>query len=71
MLKNANFPFCAVGKQNPEVDGFECSVFDGIYVTGDIDQNYFDYLASLRNEDAKKIQEQKEEIASLELHNES
>tara|TARA_R110001583_G_scaffold112917_3_gene263070 strand:- start:187 stop:1701 length:1515 start_codon:yes stop_codon:yes gene_type:complete len=61
----------AVGKQNPKVDGFECSVFDGIYVTGDIDQNYFDYLASLRNEDAKVIQEQKEEIASLEMYNES
>lgn len=61
----------AVSKQNPDVDGFECSVFDGVYVTGDVDQTYFDYLASLRNEDAKKIQEQKEEIASLELHNES
>ncbi|WP_019614497.1 amidophosphoribosyltransferase [Psychromonas ossibalaenae] len=61
----------AVGKQNPDVDGFECSVFDGIYVTGDVTQEYFDYLASLRSEDAKKIQEQKEEIASLELHNES
>ncbi|WP_354624453.1 amidophosphoribosyltransferase [Psychromonas sp. MME2] len=61
----------AVGKQNPDIKEFECSVFDGIYVTGDIDQNYFDYLASLRSEDAKKIQEQKEEIASLELHNEA
>jgi len=61
----------AVAKQNPDVDGFECSVFDGIYVTGGIDQNYFDYLAGLRSEDAKKIQEQKEELASLELHNES
>ena len=60
----------AVKKQNPNVDDFECSVFDGKYVTGDIDQAYFDYLASLRSEDAKKIQEQKEEIASLEMHNE-
>ncbi|MCG6200612.1 amidophosphoribosyltransferase [Psychromonas antarctica] len=61
----------AVGKQNPNVDGFECSVFDGVYVTGDIDQGYFDYLASLRSEDAKNVQEQREEIASLEMHNES
>ncbi|MGB5446805.1 MAG: amidophosphoribosyltransferase [Psychromonas sp.] len=61
----------ALLKQNPNVDDFECSVFDGIYVTGDINQEYFDYLAGLRNEDAKKIQEQKEEIASLELHNEA
>lgn len=61
----------AVHKQNPAIDGFECSVFDGIYVTGDVDKGYFEYLASLRSEDAKKIQEQKEEIASLEMHNES
>jgi len=61
----------AIKKQNPEVDGFECSVFDGVYVTGDVDQNYFDYLAGLRSEDAKHIQEQKEEIASLEMHNEA
>ena len=61
----------AVKKQNPEIDDFECSVFDGNYVTGDVNQEYFDYLASLRSEDAKKIQEQKEEIASLEMHNES
>ncbi len=60
----------AVKKQNPKIDDFESSVFDGNYVTGDIDQGYFDYLASLRSEDAKKIQEQKEEIASLEMHNE-
>ncbi|MEI6896614.1 MAG: amidophosphoribosyltransferase [Psychromonas sp.] len=61
----------AVHKQNPAIDGFECSVFDGIYVTGDVDKGYFEYLASLRSEDAKKIQEQKEEIASLEMYNES
>lgn len=60
----------AVKIQNPKIDDFESSVFDGNYVTGDIDQGYFDYLASLRSEDAKKIQEQKEEIASLEMHNE-
>lgn len=59
----------AVKKQNPAVDGFECSVFDGKYITG-VDKAYFDYLASLRSEDAKIIQEQKEEIASLEMHNE-
>ncbi|WP_372881524.1 amidophosphoribosyltransferase [Psychromonas sp.] len=61
----------ALSKQNPNTDDFECSVFDGIYVTGDVNQDYFDYLATLRSEDAKKIQEQKEEIASLELHNEA
>lgn len=61
----------AVGKQNPAIKEFECSVFDGKYVTPGIDKAYFDYLASLRSEDAKKIQTQKEEIANLEMYNES
>jgi len=60
----------AVKKQNPLIDDFEASVFDGKYVTGDINDSYFEHLASLRSEDAKKIQEQKEEIASLEMYNE-
>lgn len=61
----------AVAKQNSAINDFDCAVFDGKYVTGDIDQNYFDYLAALRNDDAKKIQMQKEEIANLEMYNES
>lgn len=38
---------------NPHVDGFDCSVFDGEYVTGDVDQNYLDRVESLRNDDAQ------------------
>ena len=26
----------AIGKLNPELDGFDASCFDGVYVTGDI-----------------------------------
>lgn len=61
----------AVGKQNQSIKAFECSVFDGHYVTPNINKEYFDYLASLRSEDAKKIQTQKEEIANLEMYNEA
>ena len=38
---------------NPEVDGFDCSVFNGEYITGDVDQNYLDRVESLRNDDAQ------------------
>ncbi|MFT6955477.1 MAG: amidophosphoribosyltransferase [Halieaceae bacterium] len=38
---------------NPDVDGFDCSVFDGKYVTGDIDQNYLDWVESLRSDEAQ------------------
>ncbi len=35
---------------NPEIKQFENSVFDGVYVTGDIDQGYLDQLHELRND---------------------
>ncbi len=38
---------------NPQIEGFDCSVFNGEYITGDIDQNYLDRLDLLRNDDAQ------------------
>ena len=38
---------------NPNIHAFDCSVFDGDYVTGDVDQSYLDKLAADRN-DAKQ-----------------
>lgn len=38
----------------PEVTDFDCSVFDGIYVTGDIDEAYLDKLEQSRSDTAKK-----------------
>ncbi len=38
---------------NPEVDGFECSVFTGEYLTGDVDDHYLERLDSLRNDEAQ------------------
>ena len=59
----------AVRAENPEIQQFECSVFNGIYVTKDVDQQYLDYLDSLRNDDAKAVQLQND-LESLEMHNE-
>ncbi len=60
----------SVKECNPEITRFETSVFDGVYVTGDVDQAYLDYMNQLRSDDAKQVQNQREEIANLELHNE-
>jgi len=38
---------------NPDVEGFDCSVFNGEYITGDVDQNYLDRVELLRNDDAQ------------------
>lgn len=59
----------AVREDNPEIVQFECSVFNGVYVTKDVDQDYLDYLEALRNDDAKAMRSQNE-VEDLELHNE-
>ncbi|MFP4137587.1 MAG: amidophosphoribosyltransferase [Halomonas sp.] len=41
---------------NPNLDAFDCSVFDGNYVTGDIDDAYLTALEASRNDDAKQQQ---------------
>ncbi|MDE9542610.1 amidophosphoribosyltransferase [Xenorhabdus bovienii] len=59
----------AAREENPDIEKFECSVFDGIYVTKDIDQIYLDYLENLRKDDAMKLRGQSE-IEDLEIYNE-
>ncbi|AZL84419.1 amidophosphoribosyltransferase [Aliivibrio salmonicida] len=59
----------AVGCGNREVEQFETSVFNAHYVTGDVDQNYLEYLESLRGDDAKQESEA-QDVASLDIYNE-
>lgn len=59
----------AVAAENPALTEFETSVFDGQYVTGDINQGYLDELHASRNDEARSRSEQEE--ANLELHNEN
>lgn len=59
----------AVGCGNREIEKFETSVFNAHYVTGDVDQNYLEYLESLRNDDAKQDNEA-QNVASLDIYNE-
>ncbi|MEM8548836.1 MAG: amidophosphoribosyltransferase, partial [Pseudomonadota bacterium] len=41
---------------NPEIDGFDCSVFDGHYITGDVDEGYLNRIHDLRNDAAQAAQ---------------
>ena len=43
----------AVRSENPEIKKFETSVFDGVYVTNDITQEYLNKLDAARNEAGK------------------
>ena len=38
---------------NPAITDFDCSVFTGQYVSGQVDTEYLDHLESLRNDSAK------------------
>jgi amidophosphoribosyltransferase len=60
----------AVSLGNRDIVKFEASVFNGEYVTGDIDQDYLELLDSMRSDDAKNQKEIQQDLANLELHNE-
>lgn len=59
----------AVAEQNPAITRFECSVFNGVYITRDVDQPYLDYIDALRNDDKKALMQQNE-AENLEMYNE-
>ena len=40
-------------KGNPEIQQFECSVFDGKYITADIDKSYLQRLEETRSDEKK------------------
>ncbi|MFP3014631.1 MAG: amidophosphoribosyltransferase [Arsenophonus sp.] len=44
----------AVKDGNPDITTFECSVFNGIYVTKDIDQDYLNYLENFHKDEQLK-----------------
>lgn len=43
----------AVREENPSIKRFETSVFDGVYVTNDITQEYLNKLDAARSDNAK------------------
>ena len=61
----------AAAEGNPSLTRFECSVFDGDYVTGDIDEAYLARLSRVRNDKMKQQRntDQVSEPTVIELHN--
>ena len=45
---------------NPSISRFDCSCFDGEYVTGDIDEAYLDRLEASRSKPAPKVKDDEE-----------
>ncbi len=46
----------ASSEGNPSITEFDCAVFNGEYVTGDVDQNYLDKLHAARNDSEQNKQ---------------
>ncbi len=55
-------------KRSKQIGQFECSVFDGRYVTGDVTPDYLTHLQAQRNDVAKDRREQEENVA-IEIYN--
>jgi amidophosphoribosyltransferase len=58
----------ATQTKKSDVHDFDCSVFNGCYVTGDVDQAYLDALESARA-DAKKSKGSVSDSSLVDLHN--
>ncbi|MDP2226662.1 MAG: amidophosphoribosyltransferase [Moraxellaceae bacterium] len=54
VYQNLDDLIAAAREGNPDIQDFDCSVFNGEYVTGDIDEAYLDALQASRNDAAKK-----------------
>jgi amidophosphoribosyltransferase len=56
---------------NDEIVAFDCSVFSGEYITGDVDQQYLDHIEAQRNDEAQSVKRaaQQEEGAVVGIHN--
>ncbi|MGQ8365621.1 amidophosphoribosyltransferase [Glaciecola sp. 1036] len=59
----------AVAIENENITKFETSVFDGNYVTGDVDQSYLEKIDKARGEATKKIPRKQAELTNLEMYN--
>ncbi len=58
----------AVREENSAITRFETSVFDGNYITGDVNQDYLESIDKSRGEKIKSPVIQ-EELSNLEMHN--
>lgn len=67
IYQNLNDLKAAVKGDNNTIDDFETSVFNGQYVTADIDQAYLERLDMIRNDNSKH-QALEGELTNLEMH---
>lgn len=55
----------AVRKKVPGIKHFDTSVFNGEYVTGDIDETYLAHIEAMRNDEARKESDKDNEVVEI------
>ena len=58
----------AVQKGNKALQGFDCSCFDGNYITKDVDEKYLQHLERLRSDVSKHQREHADNLAGIDLY---
>ena len=66
----ADLKECALGI-NDKITRFDCSVFDGEYVAGRVDEDYLNRIESKRNDEAKSKRSGHMDSEVIELHNQA
>ncbi len=60
----------AVQQENEQLTQFECSVFDGLYITNDVTPAYLEHLSHLRSDETKIQKEKQQALMNVEIYNE-
>ena len=58
----------AVHKGNISIKDYDCSCFDGKYITNDVDENYLKHLDKLRSDVSKHKREGVDDLAGIDLY---
>ena len=58
IYQNLEDLIAASAEGNSDISAFDCSVFDGCYVTGDVTEEYFEWLEEMRSDKAKSSRDQ-------------
>ena len=58
----------AVQKGNDSIQEFDCSCFNGEYLTGDVNAEYLQHLEQLRSDSSKKKRQHADNLAGIDLY---
>ena len=58
----------AVHKGNISISDYDCSCFDGKYITNDVDENYLQHLDEMRSDSSKQEREHGDNLAGIDLY---